>query len=90
MNRGPGDNAKVSVLLNDYEDADRVLVKVLLTLVSYTSNAVYVGSSCKPLLIFLNLVSRSLKTRNHGKSHGTTSSPPSLTSLLFTLPYTIP
>lgn len=28
MNRGPGDNAKVSVLLNDYEDADRVLAKV--------------------------------------------------------------
>lgn len=28
LNRGPGDNAKVSVLLNDYEDADRVLAKV--------------------------------------------------------------
>lgn len=28
MGRGPGDNAKVSVLLNDYEDADRVLAKV--------------------------------------------------------------
>lgn len=28
MSRGPGDNAKVSVLLNDYEDADRVLAKV--------------------------------------------------------------
>jgi hypothetical protein len=27
-NRGPGDNAKVSVLLNDYEDADKVLVQV--------------------------------------------------------------
>ncbi|CAN8100023.1 unnamed protein product [Discula destructiva] len=29
MNRGPGDNAKVSVLLNDYEDADRVLSKII-------------------------------------------------------------
>ncbi|KAH8907607.1 hypothetical protein BR93DRAFT_926637 [Coniochaeta sp. PMI_546] len=28
-NKGPGDNAKVSVLLNDYEDADKVLVKVI-------------------------------------------------------------
>ena len=28
-NKGPGDNAKVSVLLNDYEDADKVLAKVL-------------------------------------------------------------
>lgn len=35
MNRGPGDNAKVSVLLNDYEDADRVLAKVILTVVFY-------------------------------------------------------
>lgn len=29
LNKGPGDNAKVSVLLNDYEDADRVLAKVI-------------------------------------------------------------
>ncbi|EON97038.1 putative sh3 domain signaling protein [Phaeoacremonium minimum UCRPA7] len=28
MNRGPGDNAKVSVLLNDYEDADRLLARI--------------------------------------------------------------
>lgn len=28
LSKGPGDNAKVSVLLNDYEDADRVLAKV--------------------------------------------------------------
>lgn len=34
MNRGPGDNAKVSVLLNDYEDADRVLAKVIIAVVS--------------------------------------------------------
>ena len=27
-NKAPGDNAKVSVLLNDYEDADKVLLKV--------------------------------------------------------------
>lgn len=27
-NKGPGDNAKVSVLLNDYEDADKALAKV--------------------------------------------------------------
>lgn len=26
--KGPGDNAKVSVLLNDYEDADNVLAQV--------------------------------------------------------------
>lgn len=31
-NKGPGDNAKVNVLLNDYEDADKVLVKVLIHL----------------------------------------------------------
>lgn len=30
LNKGPGDNAKVSVLLNDYEDADRVLARVSL------------------------------------------------------------
>lgn len=27
MSKNPGDNAKVSVLLNDYEDADRILAK---------------------------------------------------------------
>ncbi len=27
-NKGPGDNAKVSVILTDYEDADKVLAKV--------------------------------------------------------------
>ena len=26
--KGAGDNAKVAMLLNDYEDADRVLAKV--------------------------------------------------------------
>ncbi len=26
--KGPGDNAKVSVLLSDYDDVDKVLVKV--------------------------------------------------------------
>ncbi|ORY67451.1 uncharacterized protein BCR38DRAFT_407430 [Pseudomassariella vexata] len=29
LNKAPGDNAKVSVLLNDYEDADRVLAKLI-------------------------------------------------------------
>lgn len=28
LNKAPGDNAKVSVVLNDYEDADKVLAKV--------------------------------------------------------------
>lgn len=28
LNKAPGDNAKVSVLLNDYEDIDKVLAKV--------------------------------------------------------------
>jgi len=28
MGKGPGDNAKVAVLLNDYEDADKMLTKV--------------------------------------------------------------
>ncbi|KAK4239485.1 hypothetical protein C8A03DRAFT_14129 [Achaetomium macrosporum] len=28
-NKGPGDNAKVSALLNDYEDADNVLAKII-------------------------------------------------------------
>ena len=28
MRKGPGDNAKVSVLLSDYEDADKVLAQV--------------------------------------------------------------
>jgi len=30
LNKAPGDNAKVSVLLNDYEDIDKVLAKVRL------------------------------------------------------------
>lgn len=46
MNRGPGDNAKVSVLLNDYEDADRVLAKVLLTVVSSVLH------SLRPVFLF--------------------------------------
>jgi len=29
MRKGPGDNAKVSVLLNDYEDADKVLAQLI-------------------------------------------------------------
>ena len=29
LNRGPGDNAKVSILLNDYEDADQLLARVM-------------------------------------------------------------
>ncbi|KAH6630103.1 hypothetical protein B0J18DRAFT_454403 [Chaetomium sp. MPI-SDFR-AT-0129] len=29
MSKGPGENAKVAVLLNDYEDADNVLAKVI-------------------------------------------------------------
>ncbi|KAK0633765.1 hypothetical protein B0T14DRAFT_507818 [Immersiella caudata] len=29
MRKGPGDNAKVSVLLNDYEDADKVLAQII-------------------------------------------------------------
>lgn len=28
LNKGPGENAKVAVLLNDYEDADHVLSQV--------------------------------------------------------------
>jgi hypothetical protein len=28
MSKGAGDNAKVSVLINDYEDADKMLTKV--------------------------------------------------------------
>lgn len=28
LSKGPGDNAKVSVILNDYEDADKVLARV--------------------------------------------------------------
>lgn len=27
LSKNPGDNAKVSVLLNDYEDADRILAR---------------------------------------------------------------
>lgn len=38
LNKGPGDNAKVSVLLNDYEDADRVLAKVITRLLSPSHN----------------------------------------------------
>jgi hypothetical protein len=29
MSKGPGDNAKVAVLLNDYEDADKMLAKII-------------------------------------------------------------
>ncbi len=28
MSKGPGNNAKVSLILNDYDDADKVLAKV--------------------------------------------------------------
>jgi len=28
LRKGPGDNAKVSMLLSDYEDADKVLAQV--------------------------------------------------------------
>lgn len=28
MNKGPGDNAKIAAVLHDYEDADKLLVKV--------------------------------------------------------------
>ena len=28
INKGPGNNAKVSIILKDYEDADKVLAKV--------------------------------------------------------------
>lgn len=38
--KSPGDNAKVSVLLNDYEDADRVLAKVTDTLMPLRSSTV--------------------------------------------------
>lgn len=41
MHRGPGDNAKVSVLLNDYEDADRVLAKVI-----HAEHALWFTSFC--------------------------------------------
>lgn len=30
MRKGPGDNAKVSMILNDYEDADKVLAQARL------------------------------------------------------------
>lgn len=30
MRKGPGDNAKVSMILNDYEDADKVLAQASL------------------------------------------------------------
>jgi len=31
MRKGPGDNAKVSMILNDYEDADKVLAQASLS-----------------------------------------------------------
>lgn len=31
LNKAPGDNAKVSALLNDYEDVDKVLAQVHIT-----------------------------------------------------------
>lgn len=40
LSKNPGDNAKVSALLNDYEDADRVLTKVT---ISHIQNA-YLGT----------------------------------------------
>lgn len=38
MHKGAGDTAKVSVLLNDYEDADKMLTKVC---ARFTANAHY-------------------------------------------------
>lgn len=71
MNRGPGDNAKVSVLLNDYEDADRVLAKVLLTVLSSALLPTLRFFFPRALLTPLSPKHRSLKTQNHGKNPGT-------------------
>lgn len=64
LNKAPGDNAKVSVLLNDYEDIDKVLAKVRLP--NYT-----------PLLhhleltyVYLELSNSSTTTPNHGEIRG--------------------
>ena len=35
MSKGPGEAAKISVLLNDYEDADKTLMKVSFTCPKY-------------------------------------------------------
>lgn len=63
LSKNPGDNAKVSVLLNDYEDADRILAKASTFPSPFaypratTTNANTEGSS-------------SSKAQNPGKSHG--------------------
>ena len=41
--KGAGDNAKVAMLLNDYEDADRVLAKVKRTQTSEIRNCHLLG-----------------------------------------------
>jgi len=41
MKKGPGDKANVAVLLNDYEDADKMLTKVYPTL--WTSRILEAG-----------------------------------------------
>lgn len=79
MNRGPGDNAKVSVLLNDYEDADRVLAKVILAVVSLFFIVSVLFSPFGNVADSAIRQRRLLKTRKLGKSPGTTSSPHSLT-----------
>ena len=38
LRKGPGDNAKVSVLLSDYEDADKVLGQVRRESISYITH----------------------------------------------------
>ena len=39
MSKGGGDTAKVSVLLNDYEDADKMLTKVCVPAQAFRASA---------------------------------------------------
>lgn len=66
MNKNPGDNAKVSVLLNDYEDVDRVLAKVSTSVVLLLASILGVIANYLPQ-------NRSTKAQTHGVSLGSIS-----------------
>lgn len=66
LGRNPGDNAKVSVLLNDYEDADRILAKA-----STFSSSLAPPPNPQSTTTKVNTQSSSSsKAQNPGKSHG--------------------
>lgn len=69
-NKGPGDNAKVSVLLNDYEDADKVLVKVIPPLLRCPNSGLRPPVQGRMADSCFATTARSLMAPSHGASLG--------------------